>query len=237
MRAVPRPLTHLSRALQPRRRSIRRPFCPSHDTSPYRLPSATSERLKTALAPFRNREAALALAVFLGRFWAVPSRISGSFPIDRRALAHRADLDLTEGKLRGAIRTLEIVGFINRIERTGSSYRMTEEGRLQRKPMTFVFSPEVKADLKMAIKRAAAYRQRLLKRRQSMTPENKLSASTGLLRDSRSILVNLPKDKIPSQRAILMGEQKSGPKYPPKIPEVNPRLEAALGRLQEAIRG
>jgi hypothetical protein len=30
--------------------------------------------------PFRNREAAFALATFLARFWSVPGRVAGSFP-------------------------------------------------------------------------------------------------------------------------------------------------------------
>ena len=64
-----------------------------------------------SLAPFRNREAAFTLAVFLARFWSVPGRVSGSFPIDRRALADRPDLGLTEKRVRNAIRTLEAVGF------------------------------------------------------------------------------------------------------------------------------
>ena len=61
----------------------------------------------SALASFRNRDAAFALAVFVGRFWSAPGRIEQDFPIDRRALANRPDLGLTEAKVRGAIRTLE----------------------------------------------------------------------------------------------------------------------------------
>ena len=64
--------------------------------------------------PFRNREAAFALATFLARFWSVPGRVGGSFPIDRRALADHEGLGLTEARVRGAIRTLEAVGYLER---------------------------------------------------------------------------------------------------------------------------
>src|SRR4051812_27469438 len=95
------------RASQPRLRSVRRPFRPSPDTGPYRLPHDVQERLGAALTGYRNRNAAFALAVFLGRFWSPPGRIERAFPIDRRALANRPDLELSEAKVRGAIRTLD----------------------------------------------------------------------------------------------------------------------------------
>src|SRR3954469_18895378 len=96
-------------AAQPRLRSVRRPFRPSPDTGPYRLPHDVRDRLGAALTGYRNRDAAFTLAVFIGRFWSAPSRIEQAFPIDRRALANRPDLGLTEAKVRGAIRTLERV--------------------------------------------------------------------------------------------------------------------------------
>jgi hypothetical protein len=52
------------------------------------------DRLAAALMPFRNREAAFVLATFLARFWSVPGRVAGSFPIDRRALADHEGLEL-----------------------------------------------------------------------------------------------------------------------------------------------
>src|SRR5215204_5252518 len=90
-----------------RLRHVRRPFTPSTEVGPYRLPRDIRDRLSSALASFRNRDAAYALAVFIGRFWSTPNRITGAFPLDRRELAGRADLDLTEARVRGAIRTLE----------------------------------------------------------------------------------------------------------------------------------
>ena len=44
---------------------------------------------------------------------------STAFPIDRRELAEHAALGLTEARVRGAIRTLEEVGFLDRAVRLG----------------------------------------------------------------------------------------------------------------------
>ena len=53
----------------PRRsRSNRRPFTPASSAGPYQLPRDVRDRLTAALGPFRNRDAAFALATFLGRF-------------------------------------------------------------------------------------------------------------------------------------------------------------------------
>src|SRR5215204_408435 len=102
-------------ASQPRLRSVRRPFRPSTGPGPYRLPRDVQDWLSSALTSYRNRDAAFALAVFIGRFWSAPGRIEQTFPIDRRALANHPDLGLTEAKVRGAIRTLETVGFLDRV--------------------------------------------------------------------------------------------------------------------------
>lgn len=215
----------IPKALRPRQRGARRPFNPSNDTGPYRLPPAVRERLTVALAPFRNREAAFALAVFLGRFWAVPSRVSGSFPVDRRALRDREGLDLTEGQVRGAIRTLEGVGFLDRVERKGSAYRVANDGGLQRKAVQFVFGPEAKAGFIAAIKRATVFRERGSRCRQEFGTSGSAGASCA----------KFPKRIHLSQKALLMGQQPSQ-KRPQEPPEVNPRLEAALSRLQAALR-
>src|SRR4051794_33159769 len=107
------PLLPLPRSPSSRRRSSRRPFTPA-SAGPYRLPHDVRDRLAAALAPYRNRDAALALATFLGRFWSTPARLLAAFPVDRRELAAHAALDLTEARIRGAIRTLEEVGFLDR---------------------------------------------------------------------------------------------------------------------------
>jgi hypothetical protein len=69
------------------------------------------DRLVAALAPFRNREAAFALAVFLAQFWSMPAQVALSFPIDRRALAGHRELGLTEGRVRGQSVSSKRLGF------------------------------------------------------------------------------------------------------------------------------
>src|SRR4051812_10227455 len=101
------PLLPLPRPLPTRVRSVRRPFRPSTNTGPYRLPHDVRDHLALALTAYRNRDAAFALAVFIGHFWSAPGRIEQAFPIDRRELADRPDLGLTEAQVRGAIRALE----------------------------------------------------------------------------------------------------------------------------------
>src|SRR3954447_26114056 len=80
---VSQPLLPLPRLPSIRRLGSRRPFTPS-SAGIYRLPHDVRDRLAAALAPCRNRDAAFALATFLGRFWSTPARLLTSFPIDRQ---------------------------------------------------------------------------------------------------------------------------------------------------------
>src|SRR3954466_13800589 len=137
------PLLPLPRPARARVRSLRRPFTPSKNAGPYRLPHDVWDRLVSSLAPARNRDAALALAVFIGRFWSTPSRITSAFPIDRRELANRPDLGLTEAQVRGAIRALEAVDFLDRvIPGKGSRHKLTGAGELHRRPVLFQFGSD-----------------------------------------------------------------------------------------------
>src|SRR5215207_7568446 len=137
------PLLPLPRPPRPRARHCRRPFAPPQPGGPYRLPHDVRDRLVAALAPARNRDAALALALFLARFWSTPARITAAFPIDRRELAGRADLGLTEAQVRGAIRALEEVGFLDRaVVGGGSKHRVAGDGALHRKPVMFQFGSD-----------------------------------------------------------------------------------------------
>src|SRR3954470_14584366 len=137
---VAHPLLPFPRLPSRRSRSNRHPFTPS-SAGPYRLPRDVRDRLATDLTSFRNREAAFALATFLGRFWSTPSRLLTAFPIDRRELANHAALGLTEGRVRGAIRTLELVGFLDRALASGSAYRPTPDG-LRRRPVLYQFGSD-----------------------------------------------------------------------------------------------
>src|SRR3954464_3338366 len=137
------PLLPLPRPSRARVRSLRRPFTPPRMAGPYRLPRDAWDQLVSALAPARNRDAALALAVFLGRFWSTPNRLTSAFPIDRRELANRPDLGLTEARVRGAIRALEAVDFLDRaIPGKGSRHKLTGAGELHRRPVLFQFGSE-----------------------------------------------------------------------------------------------
>src|SRR5215212_5381668 len=172
MSAVQPHLSHLfPPARQPRLRGVRRPFHPSTDTGPYRLPHDVRDRLGSALTGYRNRDAAYALAVFVGRFWSAPGRIEQAFPIDRRALANRPDLGLTEAKVRGAIRTLERVSFLDRIEPDrGSRYQRSDTGDLHRKPVSFRLGLDYGAAFETANKRAQKRRERHGQRRRVDLP-------------------------------------------------------------------
>src|SRR3954453_4209755 len=144
----------------PRRsRSNRRPFTPSPSAGPYRLPRDVRDRLTVALAPFRNRDAAFALATFLGRFWSTPNRLLTAFPIDRRELANHAALGLTEARVRGAIRTLEEAGFLDRAVTSGSTHKPPPDG-LHRKPVLFLFGADYGPLFSAANRRAAMARER-----------------------------------------------------------------------------
>src|SRR5215211_8564356 len=99
------PLAHV------RTRHGRRPFHPSQGRGPYRLPHDIADRLRESLAPFWNRDAAFALAVFVARHFSLPKRVTGSFRIMREPLAEKRadDLELTQAQIRGEIRTLEAI--------------------------------------------------------------------------------------------------------------------------------
>src|SRR3954470_24894451 len=187
---VAHPLLPFPRLPSRRSRSNRHPFTPA-SAGPYRLPRDVRDRLATALAPFRNREAAFALATFLGRFWSTPSRLLTAFPIDRRELANHAALGLTEGRVRGAIRTLELVGFLDRAMASGSSYRPTPDG-LRRKPVLYQFGSDYGPAFRAANKGAAAARGGRERPQPGTGPAPVLRPSAGF---SAARVVKLPKNK------------------------------------------
>ena len=184
------PLLPLPRLPSIRRRGSRRPFTPS-SAGIYRLPHDVRDRLAAALAPLRNRDAAFALATFLGRFWSTPARLLTAFPIDRRELAEHAALGLTEARVRGAIRTLEEVGFLDRAVASGSTHRPTPDG-LHRKPVLFMFGSDYGPLFSAANRRAAAARERRSGSQRGPGPAAVRRSSTGLPAARRT---NSPKSK------------------------------------------
>ena len=202
---------------------------------PYRLPQPVRDRLEAALQPFRNAGRALQLAVFLGRFWSMPGRVALPFPVDRRAIADREDLELTEGEVRGAIRTLEAVGFLDRWQTTGSRYKATEHG-LRRKPIPYTFGAEFMPMFVAANARAMAARGGVSRparppvaRSAGRRPTGSVEARVASASTKQSH--NLPKNKAQAENVLLMGNQNRT-----RDPgEPHPALEAALARLAKAF--
>jgi hypothetical protein len=214
-----------------RLRSVRRPFRPCIDTGPYRLPHDVRDRLGTALACYRNRDAAFALAVFIGRFWSAPRRIEQAFPIDRRALASRPDLGLTEAKVRGAICTLERVGFLDRVTPDrGSHYQRLDTGDLHRKPVPFRLGLDYRAFFEAANKRVQKRRERQGQERRVIAPANALRSP---LASREARLLKSPKSISVAEKKVIMGEIRR----PPEPTSPNPKLEAALNRWRSAAEG
>jgi hypothetical protein len=201
------------------------------------------DRLTSALERFRNREAAYTLAVFLGRFWSMPGRVALPFPIDRRALADREDLALTEAQVRGAIRVLERVGFLDRALTSGSRYKPTPNG-LRRKPIPFTFGSEYAPLFIAANGRAAAARGGQERERRPQTPDDRKRASAGSAGAHKNTVRPAPIFSRPNspkgseaERPVLMGEMRKTSGIPPKafVPDAN--LDAALERLKQGVFG
>ena len=250
-----------ARPLSRRVRSVRRPFRPSRGEGAYRLPHEVRDRLASSLAPFRNREAAFTLATFLARFHSHPDRLLRGFMIDRRELADRPDLKLTEARVRGAIKALEAIGYLERGLTTGSTHKATEEG-LRRKPIAFVFGPEFAPLFLAANKRVRKAKGRAQDggphARRALTASPALTASAAL-RPSLVILngqaaqsplhassgmgtqawllkspLKSPKHKSEADKILNLGELRYKTGLPAEPSALSP-LEAALQRLGQAI--
>ena len=213
-------------------RSVRRPFRPSAGEGGYRLPHDVRDRLSSALAPFRNREAAFALATFLARYHSHPGRLLEGFMIDRRALADRDGLELTEARVRGAIRTLEAIGFLDRALTTGSTHKATEDG-LRRKPIRFVFGAEYGAAFREANKRVRRARGGNPHARRPLAPARAPQPSMANLEASR---LNSPKDTSVAETLVNLGELTKKVGFLPS-PSASTPLETALDRLQQGVFG
>lgn len=120
-------------------------FYPSDRCGTYRIPKRIFELLSIRLRGFKNREGAHKLAAFLARMNAAPIRFGQPFPVDRRALAINDTLGMNEYAIRGALKTLEAVGFIDREPEQASAYQRTfptlaqPKGGVKRRPIKFKF--------------------------------------------------------------------------------------------------
>ena len=197
-------------------------------TTTYRLPHDVRDRLATALKPLRNRDAALAFATFLGRFWSAPRKLGLPFMLDRRALAPIETLGLTEARVRGAIRALERVGFIDRMPASGRTHQATPDG-LHRKPVAFTVGAEYREAFSMANKRAAAARNRRSRVSRTQTPATPQRAPVAL---PAARLTNSPKwNPSEASRSIWARSDPS----PPESLLQNSALDAALDRWKLAF--
>jgi hypothetical protein len=212
--------------LPPQRRS-HGPWAPTA-AGPYKLPREVQDRLAAALAGFRNREAAFALAVFLARFWSTPQRLVAAFPIDRRALADHAALNLSEARVRGAIAVLTEIGFLDREEpEAGRRYQRTEGG-LQRRAMLFRFGSDYGQAFAAANARAQRARGAPAPARRPIAPPAPQRPPVSLPAPSRAMPAAQVAHKQSSGRAVLiMGEKVR--------PEPDSPLEAALARLGRGL--
>ncbi|MCJ2085028.1 hypothetical protein MKK88_03330 [Methylobacterium sp. E-005] len=237
MPAVHQATLPLPRLVTPRVRSCRRPFVPSPPVGPYRLPAAVLERLAPALEPFRNRDAALALAVFLGCHQSFPARLGLPFPIDRRALVARSTLDLTEAQVRGAIRTLEAVGFLDRAEGR-RLFQATVDG-LHRKPILFQFGPDALRGFEAANRRALACAEQARGGRRPLQAAKAQAMPSRRSHDPVTAALTSPKEIPPTVKVLSMGEQeRSSPRGRVASPiEPSSALENALARLAAGVIG
>jgi hypothetical protein len=188
-----------------------------------------SDRLTGELAGCRYIGEAIRLATFLGRFWSVPGKLGQAFHVDRRALADRADLGLSEKRVRRALEALVAVGFLKRMPERGSGYRMTEDG-LRRRPALYRFGAEWWTIFASVVRRAAAVvREAALQIGSHQTPAR---SPTALISGQIS---GGPKRTAGLEPPVHMGPVKrSG--IPPSVFEPDPKLESALERLKEGFR-
>src|SRR3954463_10773951 len=154
-------------------------------------------------------------------------------PIDRRELANRADLGLTEAQVRGAIRTLERISFLDRITPDrGSRYQRRETGDLHRKPVPFRLGLDYRAAFETANKRAQKARGRRGHERRPTFTQAQAPRPSVASPEARPL--KSPKFKSEADRKVFMGELT--PK-PPEATSLNSKLEAALEQWRRAAEG
>ena len=115
-------------------------FLPSPYCGDYKLARSVHRLLSVLLKGFKNGYASYKVAVWLAKMNAGPKRLKTTFPIVRMVLKNREDLGLTEDEIRGSIRTLLRVGYIEVVPHpAGDIYQQTDEG-VRRLPIQYRFS-------------------------------------------------------------------------------------------------
>ncbi|KMO22994.1 hypothetical protein QR78_05695 [Methylobacterium indicum] len=200
-------------------------------TCAYRLPRSVADRLETALRGRKNAAACLALAHFLARFWSSPRRLLCAIPVDRRAIADRDDLGLSEARVRGALAALVEVGFLARYEpEAGKKYRRGEGG-LQRRAILHRFAEEYAVAFTAANARAQAARGAPTPARRPIPRPEPQRAPTANVAAPRHMPSAEVAQKHPSpDRGVIMGEVERREAEPACV-----GLEAALARLRRGM--
>src|SRR5215207_7627370 len=170
----------------------------------------------------------MALATFIARFWTAPKRLGLPFMLDRRALAPIEALGLTEARVRGAIRALERVGFLERMSASGRTHQATPDG-LHRRPVAFTFGTDYRDAFSIANKRAAAARDRRSRIGRAQMPAAPQRPSTPL---PTARPANSPKYSPSEASKVHLGEMVS---HPPESTFQNAALRAALDRWRLAF--
>jgi hypothetical protein len=195
------------------------------DAAGYRLPRAVVDRLETALRGRKNGPACLALATWLARFWSAPRKLLCAIPVDRRAVAGRDDLGLTEARVRGALAVLVEIGFLARYEpEAGKRYQRTEGG-LQRRAILHRFGEEFAIEFSKANARAQAARGAPAPARRPIPrpePQRAPTAHVAVVRPMPA--PQLAQKQSSPERGVIMGEDRRG----------SP-LEDAIERLRRGI--
>ncbi|KMO13891.1 hypothetical protein SQ03_20865 [Methylobacterium platani JCM 14648] len=200
-------------------------------TCAYRLPRSVADRLETALRGRKNAAACFALATWLGRFWSAPRRLLFSFPVDRRAIAGREDLGLSEARVRGALAVLEEIGFVARYEPDpGKRYQRTAEG-LHRRPLLFRFAEEYAVAFTAANARAQAARGAPAPARRPIPrPEPQRAPALNVAPPRAMPAPQLAQKQTSPERGVIMGEVDRSTSR-----RASEGLEAALERLRRGI--
>ena len=195
----------------------------------YRLPATVRDRLGSALAGRRNKDACLTFATFVARYWSAPRKLGLPFALDRRALAAVEALGLSEGRVRGALRTLQQAGFLERLPCTGRTHQRTPDG-LHRRPVSYVIAPDYRAAFDAANNRAAAARDR---RSQDRRGSTLAVAQRPPVAFPMAPPTSYPKWS-PSQAVRCIWDRTGAKALQPAEP--NSKLEAALARWGKALR-
>jgi hypothetical protein len=191
----------------------------------YRLPRAVADRLEAVLRGRKNAPACLALATWLARFWSAPRKLLCAIPVDRRAIAGRDDLGLSEARVRGALAVLVEIGFLARYEpEAGKRYQRTATG-LQRRAILHRFGEEYAVAFTAANARAQAARGAPAPARRPIPrpePQRPPTAPVAVVRPMPPAQV--AQKQNPGGALVIMGEDRRG----------SP-LEAAIERLRRGI--